>query len=122
MKFVVLGASAAGLHGAAALRDRDRDSVITLISEDALIYSRCILHQFIAGERSAPGLAFMGDRFIEKNRILWKPGLRAIGLARAEKKVLLSDGSAEPYDRLLIATGASTAFPPVKGLREAPRK
>ena len=41
MKYVVLGASAAGISGVREIRRLDRDGEIVLISRDRAIYSRC---------------------------------------------------------------------------------
>jgi NAD(P)H-nitrite reductase large subunit len=119
MRWVIIGASAAGLNAAAVLRDRDPNGEITLISEDTRLYSRCILHYYISGERDPGELAFLGQDFMEKNRIRWRGGTRVIGLDRQAKQAILENGAYERYDKLLIASGGSTAFPPVKGLKEA---
>jgi NAD(P)H-nitrite reductase large subunit len=118
VKYIILGASAAGLNAAAALRSRDPASDILLVSEDKRIYSRCILHHYIAGLRDVKALEFVEDGFIEKHRIKWKAGVLAQGVDLGAKKVFLSDGTGEAYDKLLIATGASTAFPPIEGMKE----
>lgn len=120
-KYIILGASAAGLNAASALRSRDPEADILLVSTDNRIYSRCILHHYIAGSRDAKGLEFVEDGFIEKHRIHWKAGISAHGVDLGAKKIFLSDGSQESYDKLLIATGASTAFPPIAGMKEIRR-
>lgn len=43
-------------------------------------------------------------------------GKRAVGIMEEGKKVLLDDGQQIAFDRLLIASGASPIFPPVRGL------
>ena len=43
MRYVVIGASAAGISGAKTLRELDKDAEIVLISKDTEVYSRCIL-------------------------------------------------------------------------------
>ncbi|GHU48644.1 nitrate reductase subunit beta [Spirochaetia bacterium] len=116
MKYVVIGASAAGINGIAAIRRHDKDSEIVLISEDDAIYSRCILHQYLSGERDEAALDFTAENFISENRVNWKHGVRAVQVDCRAKKVFLSDGASETYDKLLIASGASTFFPPVKGM------
>ncbi len=66
MKYVVLGASAAGISGARQLRALDKDADITLVSKDDKIYSRCILHHYMEGIRDVKKLEFVEDNFIEK--------------------------------------------------------
>ena len=51
-KYVVIGSSAAGVNGIRELRKYDKDAEIVLISKDKDIYSRCILHEYLAGKRS----------------------------------------------------------------------
>jgi NAD(P)H-nitrite reductase large subunit len=116
MKYVVLGASAAGINGVSAIRENDKNGEIVLISEDTSIYSRCILHHYLSGERDEAALGFTEDNFISRRGVNWKRGIRGVSIDCGAKKVLLSDGRAEPYDTLLIATGASTFFPPIKGM------
>jgi NAD(P)H-nitrite reductase large subunit len=47
-------------------------------------------------------------------------GEEAVGLDRAGHKVLLAGGKEVPYDKLLIATGSHTFFPPIKNLAGSP--
>ena len=51
MRYVVLGASAAGINGVRELRRLDPESEIILVSRDREIYSRCILHHYLGGIR-----------------------------------------------------------------------
>lgn len=120
MKYVVLGASAAGINGLRELRALDKEADITLISKDDKIYSRCILHHYMEGIRDVKKLEFMEDDFISKNNINWIKGTEAIGVDPKAKKVMISNGEAVEFDKLLIATGSNTFFPPIPNLREAP--
>ena len=92
MKYVVLGASAAGISGVSELRDRDKDAEITLVSKDDKIYSRCILHHYMEGIRDVKKLEFIEDGFIEKNNINWIKGVAVTGLNAEDKKVILENG------------------------------
>ena len=42
MRYVVIGASAAGISGAKTLRELDNDAEVVLVSKDEHVYSRCI--------------------------------------------------------------------------------
>ena len=64
MKYVVLGASAAGISGARRLRELDQEAEIVLISTDEHIYSRCILHHYVEGQRDLKRLQFVPHDFI----------------------------------------------------------
>ena len=119
MKYVVLGASAAGVNAVRELRRLDKDGEIVLISKDETIYSRCILHQYLGGIRSRERLCFAEADFKDRYRIRWMKGKACTGVSPREKTVFLEGGERETYDKLLIATGAHTFFPPVKHLKEA---
>ena len=119
MKYVVLGSSAAGINGIRELRKLDKESEIILISKDREIYSRCILHQYLGGERNIEQLCFVEKNFEDCYQVKWIKGKACVGLKRQEKQVLLEDGTLISYDKLLIATGSHTFIPPVKHLKEA---
>ncbi|AGX43622.1 NAD(P)/FAD-dependent oxidoreductase [Clostridium saccharobutylicum] len=120
MKYVVLGASASGINGVRQLRSLDKDAEITLISKDDKIYSRCILHHYMEGIRDIKKLKFVEDDFINKNNIKWLKGVEATKVDVRTKKVIVSNGEEIEFDKLLIATGSNTFFPPIPNLKEAP--
>ena len=119
-KYVVIGSSAAGTNGVRELRKRDANAEITLISKDTDIYSRCILHAYLGGHRTKERLRFVEPDFEERYRVNWMKGEEAVGIDRAGHKVLLAGGKEVPYDKLLIATGSHTFFPPIKNLAGSP--
>lgn len=119
MNYVVVGASAAGINGVKYIRQLEPDANITLISKDDHIYSRCILHHYLEGIRDIKALEFVEDGFIEKNNINWIKGVAVEKIEPKQKELILSDGRTVSYDKVLLATGASTFFPPVKNLNDA---
>ena len=58
MRYVVIGASAAGISGAKTLRELDKEAEIILVSKDENVYSRCILHHYISNHRDVDALNF----------------------------------------------------------------
>ena len=116
MKYVVIGASAAGVSGIRELRKLDKACEIVLISKDKDIYSRCILHRYLGGERSLERLNFVESNFEELYNVQWIKGVACTGVNPAEKTVALEDGREVSYDKLLIATGSHTFIPPIKNL------
>ncbi|MEI0496131.1 FAD-dependent oxidoreductase [Brachyspira intermedia] len=119
MKYLILGASASGLNGARELRMLDKNADITLVSIDDKIYSRCMLHYYISGKRNEESLNFMPKNFFSDYNIKWINNTKAVSLDADKKTVKLSNGNEENYDKLLLATGASGAIPPIENLREA---
>lgn len=119
MKYVVIGASAAGISGVRELRSKDKNASITLISKDDKIYSRCILHHYMEGIRDVKKLEFVEDGFIENNNINWIKGVEVTSVNTEVKKVTLDNGNEVSFDKLLIASGAHTYFPPIPHLATA---
>ena len=118
MRYVVIGASAAGISGAKTLRELDKDAEIVLISKDTEVYSRCILHHYISNHRNIEKLNFTSKNFFEEYNISWIKGVEVLELKDEEKTLNLSNGESIKYDKLMICSGASAFIPPVEGLRE----
>ncbi|NMS89750.1 NAD(P)/FAD-dependent oxidoreductase [Clostridioides difficile] len=117
MNYVVLGASAAGINAVKTLRELDKDSNIVVISKDENIYSRCMLHHVISEHRTLKQINFVDEDFMEKNNVNWISGETVKGID-ISKKVVQTEDITVNYDKLLIATGASSAIPPIKNLRD----
>ena len=120
MKYVVIGSSAAGVNAIRELRRLDKECQIVLISKDKDIYSRCILHEYLAGKRSLERLRFVEKDFETLYKVDWMKGREAIGLDREKKEVILDGDERVSYDKLLIATGSHTFFPPIKNMLGSP--
>ena len=119
MKFVVIGASAAGTNVVRKLRELNPDAQIVMISEDTAIYSRCILYHHLKGERNLDQLNFVGGNdFAERMNTEWIKGVKASGVDTDRNVVLLDDGREVSYDKLCICTGSHPNFFPIPGLRE----
>ena len=118
MRYVVIGASAAGISGAKTLRELDKEAEIVLVSKDENVYSRCILHHYISNHRDVDALNFTSKEFFEENNITWMKGLEVKNLNDKEQLLELSNGETLSYDKLLVCSGASAFIPPVPGLRE----
>ena len=119
--YVVIGASAAGVNAVKTLRDLDKSANIVVISKDEHIYSRCMLHHVISAHRSIAGINFVDADFMEKNNAEWITKATVTFIDTENKSVKYEkDGKTEEqkYDKLLIASGANAAIPPIKNIRE----
>ncbi len=119
MRYVIIGASAAGVSAVRELRKLDKECEIILISKDKDIYSRCILHHYMSGIRTMEQLNFAEADFETLYSVQWIKGKACTGVNPEAKKVTLEDGEEVSYDKLLIAAGSHTFIPPVKNLKEA---
>ena len=106
MKYVILGASAAGVNAVREIRKLDPQGKIVLISKDKDIYSRCILHHYLGGIRNMEKLNFVEPDFETLYQVEWKRGKACTAVKPEVKKVVLEDGEEVDYDKLLIATGS----------------
>lgn len=117
MDYLIIGGSAAGVTAAETLRKQDKKSDITLISDEEFpVYSRCLLTYLIADSVNQDGLYFKAQNFYKANRIKTYLGKRAISIDAKKKKVSLEDGKQLPYDKLLLATGASPKGVDIPGI------
>ena len=119
-RFVIIGAGAAGISAAKVLRDFKPQAVITVISIDEKVHSRCMLHKYLGHERDAQGISFVPADFFEKNDIIHIPCETVERIDAESKTVYFGEGFSVPYDKLLIATGAGFFIPPIPHFREAP--
>ncbi len=117
MNYVIIGAGPAAVAAAEKLRVLDSDGHITMIGAQAQQpYSRMAIPYYLTGkvEESGTYLRRSSDHF-QNHRIDLVRG-EATAVDAAEHKVMLGDGSAIDYDKLLIATGAEPIIPPVSGM------
>jgi NAD(P)H-nitrite reductase large subunit len=118
-KYVILGASVAGISAVEVLRQQDKDGEIVLVSEDTEIYSKPLMHYYLSGDRPKDMMSFVDQDFMETNKVAWEKGKKAVGVDTDNKEVLLSDGTAVKYDKLLIATGSFPVVPEIEGVKGA---
>jgi len=118
--YVILGNSAAGLTAIDAIRERDRDGPITVVSrEPEPAYSRVALPYVLSREKQVPQITLRGAEYYEANRVELMDGVGASAVDPKAKTVTLEDGRRLQYDRLLIATGSASRVPPVRGIEDA---
>ncbi|WP_439624311.1 NAD(P)/FAD-dependent oxidoreductase [Shinella sp.] len=104
--FVIVGAGECGARAAFALRDKGFDGAITLIgSETHLPYERPPLSKDALVVGAGPKLVADAERYSEA-RIDVLTGRTVSEIDRSGKRIMLGDGTALAYDKLLLATGA----------------
>ena len=120
-RIVIIGAHAAGVEAASAARKTDRQAEITIITREKHPgYSRCGLPFVIGGQiPSFEDLIVFPPSYFQMMKIVLKTETNVATLDAAERKVstVSEDGQKENihYDSLIIATGASSFTPPIKG-------
>ncbi|MCZ9631851.1 NAD(P)/FAD-dependent oxidoreductase [Rhodococcus sp. BH5] len=107
-RFVIVGGGLAGAKIAEALRDRDFDGEITVLSEeDHLPYERPPLSkEFFAGKKTLPEFTVHDGEWFRDHHVDLRPGTTATAIDPAAHTVSLPDGSTISYDKLALATGS----------------
>jgi len=105
---VIVGGGLGAVRTAQALRDRDFDGGITVLSEeDVAPYDRPPLSKaFIAGTADEADVALLDDSERARLSLDLRLGARAVGLAVGRRRVRLADGAEVGYEALVVATGA----------------
>ena len=119
MKHLIIGASAAGIAAARKLRELKPHDEITVAARESRVHSRCMLHLFISGKKSADDINFAGTDFFEKYNIKFLAEEDILSVQPDEKFVTGARAGRIDYDCLLLTTGARYFIPPIQGFREA---
>jgi NAD(P)H-nitrite reductase large subunit len=115
-EYLIIGNSAGGIAAAEAIREVDREGVITIVSEEPyLAYSRPLISDYLAGERSLDSMLLRPPDFYERNRIEALLGTEATRVDFDHKLVELEDGRRMAWRKLLLATGGTPIIPKLKG-------
>ncbi|MFA7468248.1 MAG: FAD-dependent oxidoreductase [Desulfotomaculaceae bacterium] len=129
-KIVIIGGVAAGPKAAARARRVAPDAEITIIEKGGLIsYAGCGMPFYLSGEVQNFNLLFETTYGVIRNEeYFWREkGCRVItrteakSIDRAKKEVHVENLETGekynvPYDKLVLATGASPFVPPIEGL------
>ena len=119
MKIVIVGNSTAAVNAVEAIRERDKISSITVVSdENYRAYSHPLLPNLVIGEVSRAEERFYYRRvdFYESNKVKTVLGRRVVKIYPEEKLVELDNGNKLEYDKLLLACGGKPVKPPIEGL------
>jgi NADPH-dependent 2,4-dienoyl-CoA reductase/sulfur reductase-like enzyme/nitrite reductase/ring-hydroxylating ferredoxin subunit len=116
-KIVIVGGGAAGFAAAEMLRRQEyRGSIVMLSSEAASPVDRPNLSKdYLAGSAPEDWLPLRPDSFYVEAAIDLRLKTEVTSIDVKAKNVLLAEGAAIPYDRLLLATGAEPVHLSIPG-------
>jgi len=118
-QYVIIGNSAAGIAAAEAIRNKDKESRIVIISdEDYPAYCRCLISYYLAGDVGEDKILYRPESFYKENNIELLLNKKVIRVDPGKNRIICEDKSQLNYDALLIATGASPKFPDTPGMKK----
>ena len=119
LKLVVVGNGMAGMRAVEELLKIAPDlyEITVFGAEPQPNYNRILLSPVLAGEQTFDGIVLNGYDWYRENGIRLHTGVRVERIDRKRRIVFGSDGTEEPYDRVLLATGSNPALPPLPGIK-----
>ncbi len=115
-KYVIIGASAAGIGAVEAIRKVDHVGEITVISDEVCPqYSRPMISDFVSGKADFPKMMCREDDFWTQHNAHAILDKKATALDLKNKTVTLEDGKKVSYEKLLLSTGGKPFVPKMEG-------
>ncbi len=115
-RIVIIGNSAAGVAAAEALRQRDKEIRISIVSKEPfLAYERPKILDFLEGKLKERQLYYCPQDFYKNNDIDLVLEREVVELNLNKKKAIFKDRDFIEFDELVIATGAKVALPALEG-------
>ncbi|WP_214410937.1 FAD-dependent oxidoreductase [Sphaerisporangium fuscum] len=116
MRLVIVGNGMAGSRLASEVRRRDKDIEITVFgAETTRPYNRVLLSNVLAGTAGAEQVRLP----VHAEHLTARLGVTVTAIDREKRVVHAGDGTREPYDVLVLATGSEPVVPPVPGAGRA---
>lgn len=117
MKIIIIGAGIAAVSAIHVIRQQDMNIDITVYGEERdYPYKRIRLTKDLTDGLDAENLLIQKKSWYQENHIKMLTGKKVEHLDPAEHRIILSDGTVDEYDSLLLANGARNNIPPVKGI------
>lgn len=123
MKYVIIGNSTAAVNAIEAIRSVDKEGSVTVISDEKYhTYGRPLISYYLYGKTTLEKMAYRPEDFYDKNAVTTIFGIRAAKILPDKKCVLLENGAAVDYDKLLVAVGSRPFVPPMEGIDKVENK
>src|SRR5687768_18078376 len=116
-KLVLVGNGMAGVRAIEELLKLapDRYEITVFGAEPHPNYNRILLSPVLAGEQTIDDIILNPLDWYRQNGIRLYLGKQVTRIDRVRREVIAADGTLEPYDRLLLATGSNPFILPIPG-------
>lgn len=123
MNYVIIGNSTAAVGCVEGIRQIDKTSDITIISDEPHhTYGRPLISYLLQGKTDEERMKYRPDSFYKNNGCKTILGQTVTKIDKDKKCVILNDSSSISYDKLLVATGSRPFIPPIEGLDTVEKK
>lgn len=125
MRILVVGGVAGGMSFAARARRLDESAEIVVFERDPYVsFANCGLPYYVAGEisRREDLLLHTPQTLAESLNLDVRIGHEVVGIDRESRTITVRSATGtqvEPYDVLVLSTGAAPIVPPIEGLDQA---
>lgn len=117
MRLVIVGSGPAGIFAVETIRRVAPTHTVVMVSMDhAVAQSPVMLTYWMAGNRPRDIIFFRNASWAKQMKIDVRLGRRTRALDTSTHSLILEDGEALAYDRLLLATGAAPITLPIPGI------
>lgn len=114
MKYLIIGAGAAGLSAAKIIKRIDPDSKVTVVSDEFQpFYIKPSLIDYLAKDITLKTLTSAKDQFVSQNKSIFITGKRVKEIIPDKNLAVFTDNESIDYSFLLLATGAAFAMPEI---------
>jgi len=116
-KLVLIGNGMAGMRTIEELLKLDDEmyDITVFGTEPYGNYNRILLSPVLAGEKTIDDIMLNDEQWYIDNNVTLHKNKTIVNVDRKKQRVIADDGTEEPYDRLLLATGSNPFIIPVPG-------
>ena len=118
-RFIIIGNGAAGTTACEEIRKRNKKCSIEMISREPVIgYNRPMLTKGILSEVDPINFYIKPQEWYQEKNIKLTLGVSVNEIKKDTKELVLDNGETRSYDKLILATGADSFIPPIKGTEQ----
>ena len=122
-EYIIIGNGVAAASCIEGIRSLDKDSRITVVSEENYpVYCRPLISYYLEGKTDLERMKYRSDDYYDQMGCDVLYGKKAVKIDTEKNSILLDDGTILPYTSACIAAGSSPFVPPFSGLDTVEKK